>query len=229
MPYRLFRVMAAFAFLAMSAPSPAEAHKDHQKKSAEAAAQREPGAATAAAPMGEHDMAGMADGMASGEGGPPPGHMMEEVERPTTFTGRLVDWVGRWHPSVVHFPIALFVVAGALEVVALVRRRSAMLETTRVLVALGALGAVVAVAVGWMAMGVTFAADEPLNRAHRWLGTSIAGFGLAAWWANERFMKVRGKAAGWTYAALLVLTIVAIAVNGFLGGALVHGLDHLNF
>jgi uncharacterized membrane protein len=148
---------------------------------------------------------------------------------PATFAGRLVDWLGRWHPSVVHFPVALFIVAGVLEGHAIARRRPQMVETTRVLVALGALGAVAAVTLGWMAMGWNLAADEPLERYHRFIGTAIAPLALAAWWAYERFVRHRGRAAGMVYGGLLVLTVVAIAVNGYLGGALIHGADHLAF
>jgi uncharacterized membrane protein len=158
-----------------------------------------------------------------------PGGHTEAEPRPTTFTGRLIDWLGRWHPSVVHFPIALFVVAGALEAWAVARRRPAMLETTRVLVALGALGAVVAVGLGWMAMGWNLVADEPLEKAHRTLDTAIALLALASWWSNERFLRRRGATAGMLYGGLLTATIVAIAVNGYLGRALIHGADHLAF
>ena len=33
--------------------------------------------------------------------------MTEHDERPTTFSGRLLRWLGGWHPAAVHFPIAL--------------------------------------------------------------------------------------------------------------------------
>lgn len=210
---RLLTLFAAILLVA-STGTPAMAHKDEHKA---AAAAPNPAAMPAPGVMAPH--AGTAE---------PGGHMAAEA-RPTTFSGRLIDWLGRWHPSVVHFPIALFLVAGALEAWAIARRRPAMLETTRVLVALGALGAVFAVGLGWMAMGWNLAEDEPLEKAHRTLGTAIAALALAGWWANGRFLRRRGAAAGTLYAGLLIATVVAIAVNGYLGGALIHGIDHLAF
>jgi len=208
-------------FLAMLLPlfltAPARAHKDHPQPAAAAAA------AASGTPAASPSMAGAMPAHTE-----VPGHMAAEP-RPTSFTGRLVDWLGRWHPSVVHFPIALFIVAGALEAWAIVRRRPSMLETTRILVALGALGALVAVALGWMAMGWNLAEDEPLETAHRLLGSTIAGLALVTWWANNRFLRRRGTGAGALYGGLLVLTVLAIAVNGYLGGALIHGADHLAF
>lgn len=201
------------------AGAPAFAHKDDHKPApaASAASAGVPHAGAMPAPgvMAPHGAAGAAGPMAE--------------DRPTTLGGRLVDWLGRWHPSVVHFPIALFVVAGALEAWAVARRRPAMLETTRVLVALGALGALAAVTLGWMAMGWNLAEDDPLETAHRTLGSAIAALALASWWASNRFLRRRGRAAGVLYGSLLVATVMAIAVNGYLGGALIHGADHLAF
>ncbi|WP_375267856.1 DUF2231 domain-containing protein [Phenylobacterium sp.] len=196
---------------------PARAHKDHPQQAA---------AVGTAASGTSADSPEMAGAMPAHDAAP--GHMAAEP-RPTSFAGRLVDWLGRWHPSVVHFPIALFIVAGALEAWAIVRRRPSMLETTRILVALGALGALVAVALGWMAMGWNLAEDKPLETAHRLLGSTIAGLALVTWWANNRFLRRRGTGAGALYGGLLGLTVLAIGVNGYLGGALIHGVDHLAF
>jgi uncharacterized membrane protein len=212
-------LIAAVALLSI-AGAPAFAHKDDHKPAPAAAATTIRGAhagdMSTPGVMAPHAAGGAADQMAA-------------EERPTTFGGRLVDWLGRWHPSVVHFPIALFVVAGALEAWAVARRRPGMLETTGILVALGALGALAAVALGWMAMGWNLAQDEPLETAHRTLGTAIASLAMASWWANNRFRRRRGRAAGAIYGGLLVATVMAIALNGYLGGALIHGADHLAF
>ena len=47
--------------------------------------------------------------------------MTEHDERPTTFSGRLLRWLGGWHPAAVHFPIALLLTVAFLELAAFVR------------------------------------------------------------------------------------------------------------
>ena len=67
---------------------------------------------------------------------------------------------------------------------------------------------------------------DPLLTAHRWLGTAIGvaalGFGLWAWRRPE---DDRGPAM------IIGLTLItaAIIVQGWFGGALVHGMDHMNW
>lgn len=156
------------------------------------------------------------------------GHAMDEAP-PRTFGGRLVNWLGRWHPSLVHFPIALFLVAGLLEARAVFLRRPRLGEATRIMVGLGALSAVGAIVLGWMAMGWTYGRYDRLHTAHQTLGTSIALLALGTWWAHETWLNGQGRRAGWLYALMLTGTVCAIAINGFLGGALVRGLDHLSF
>ena len=97
-------VLIALALVfALVFAAPASAHKDHKKKQAEAAQalQRaaQPGARIpAAAPTAVHPQGGeMMDGMDMG---------MERSKM--TFLERLLDWFGRLHPMIVHFPIAFF-------------------------------------------------------------------------------------------------------------------------
>jgi heme A synthase len=67
---------------------------------------------------------------------------------------------------------------------------------------------------------------EPILTYHRWLGVAIGitGAGLALW-AWKRPWEDRG--AGMILA--LTLMTVAIAVQGFLGAGVTHGMDHLMF
>lgn len=218
------------AVLAMVfATAPAFAHEAHEKAAAQKAAAEAAArdGATAARPAAAAQPGAMAPdhampmdrGMAMGV----------TPEKPKTVAGRVARWLGLWHPVIVHFPIALFFLAAVLEAYAVAGRKTDLLNTTRVLIAFGALSAVAAVGFGWLAMGFQIGKDDWIHGAHRWVGTSIAVLALATWWANERFVKVRGKAAGAIYASLLVLTVAAILMNGFLGSALVRGMDHMNY
>lgn len=148
---------------------------------------------------------------------------------PLTGMGRFMNWLGRFHPVLVHFPIALFVVAGGLELAGLVLKKPTLVQGTRLLIALAAISTLVAVSAGWLLMGFNVAKDNDLHRAHRLLGTIIMLLGFATWWANERYLKLRGRGPALLYGTVLLGTILAISVNGYLGSALVRGMRHMMY
>lgn len=216
--HRVWLVFALLAVLLLVATSPALAHEKHKKKQQEAAQMVQPGAqpgAPAAMPVGataEHGQMGeMMDGMDMG---------MDRSKM--SFFERLLGWLGRLHPLVVHFPIAFF--PAALLTAIAGRRKPAFAAPVQFLVVAGAIFAPIAAGAGWLA---GMAADpEPILTYHRWLGVVIgaAGAGLGIW-AWKRPWEDRG--AGMIL-ALTAMTI-AIAVQGFLGAGLTHGMDHMMF
>src|SRR5262249_3202536 len=91
--------------------------------------------------------------------------------------------LGRLHPLIVHFPIALVLGAAAAETSAAATGRRHWRTVAIVGVRVGAAWAVAAVIVGWL-----FAADEstPLLEWHRWLGVFAATAATAAAVATSR-------------------------------------------
>jgi len=215
---RAMGVALALAFALLVASSPALAHQDHKKKQAEAAQMMRQGAqpgapmamnSASAAPHGQGNE--MMDGMDMG---------MDRSKM--SFFERLVDWFGRLHPMVVHFPIAFF--PAALITAIAGRRKPAFATPVQFLVVAGGIFAPIAAGAGWLA-GIGADPDSVLTY-HRWLGVVIgtAGAGLGLW-AWRRPWEDRG--AGMIL-ALTIMTI-AIAVQGFLGAGLTHGMDHMMF
>lgn len=150
---------------------------------------------------------------------------------------QLVEFFGRVHPLLVHFPIALILVAGAVEFLGSRRAERHPTDGTLLCLSLGALGAALSAWSGW-----TWAAHEDLGRSvartlflHRWSGVSLAALSalsaLLAWavrWKGvergvERGVEERGALAGVLYRATLLFAVLAVAVTGHLGGKLVHG------
>ena len=202
--------MAGFALvLILSTSAPAFAHEDHE---APPAAVSHPAGSSSAMPA----MAGMDHAEAMGDAAP------------RTIPQRVVRWLGAMHPAAVHFPIALFIVAALLEIAALTLRRPVLTQGTRVIIALAAVSAVAAAALGWFAMGWP-GQDDATHTAHRWLGTSIALLGMVCWWAKEHWVRRPGRAREWLYTGVLTTTAAAVLVNGLLGGMLTHGMRHLMF
>lgn len=145
-----------------------------------------------------------------------------------TFVERLSDWLGRWHRSIVHFPIALLLVALGLEAWAVIRRKPSIVSATRVLIAFGTLGALVAAFLGWMALGFDISQDDWIHRSHRVIGTIVPLLALATWYFRERSLNESGASKRLPYRVLLTMTGVAVAANGFLGGSMGSmGIAHL--
>ena len=191
---------------------PAAAHKKHRQEAQAASASSVP-AAEEKRP--ELKVVRTAPG-APGEG--------ERVGRevPRSTAGRLVDWVGRMHPMVVHFPLAFL--PAALLAALLGRRRPALMAAARFLIVLGGISAPLATALGWIDSGFVLFDGDRLILAHRWLGTTIGIAGLVlALWAWREPARVRGKGMISSLAAITA----ALAVQGWLGGAMVHGIDHM--
>lgn len=191
---------------------PADAHKNHQQAKTQGVQPtdpRVPGMNTASA-MDEHmGMEGM-EGM--------------EMERPTTFLGRLTDWFGRMHPFAVHFPIALFPIA--LIALVFARRRGETVELIRALIIVAGVGSVIAATLGWLNGGLTVNDIDPLLMIHRWLGTllGLIGGAVAFWaWRKRSSVHTRGMVIALGFILLLVLA------QGFLGASLTHGMEHMMF
>ena len=214
----LRKMLAAFAVLAaVSVSGPGLAHEAHDPPAA---------VSVAAAPMSDGHGSDMA-GMPAVSAGMDHGGISADAA-PRTMSQRLVRWLGAMHPAAVHFPIALFLVAAVLEIAALTLRRPVLTQGTRVIIALAAISAIGAVVLGWFAMGLP-GNDDVTHTYHRWLGTSIAGLGLATWWAKEHWIRRPGRGRELIYIGLLSVTAAAILVNALLGGMLTHGVRHLMF
>jgi len=203
--HKLLHLLAA-AILLLSAPGYAhEEHRRNEQAQAVSAATGEPAQRTAMTAPG-----------APGEG--------ERVGRevPRSTGERLIDWLGRLHPLIVHFPLAL--IPTAFLALLLGRRRLGLLEGARFLLLLGGASAVVAMLLGWFDAGFVLFDGRELILAHRWLGTAIglALLGVTVWaWRRPESISRRPM-------LLTVGTITAALVaQGWLGGALVHGVDHL--
>ncbi len=214
LPRWLIALLTAAAMFSMAMSAPAFAHA--KKKHAQAAqVQPSPSGIQATEQVGPTDQAGptneMMDGMDMG---------MDRSKM--SFLERLVDWFGRLHPLIVHFPIAFFPAALLTAIVG--RRRPAFSAPVQFLVVAGGIFAPIAAAAGWI--GGMGSDPGAVLTYHRWLGVVIgaAGAGLGIW-AWRRPWEDRG--AGMIL-ALAVMTI-AIAVQGFLGASLTHGMDHMMF
>ncbi|MEW6073596.1 MAG: DUF2231 domain-containing protein [Planctomycetota bacterium] len=142
-----------------------------------------------------------------------------------------IAWIGKLHPLAVHFPIALLLLAALAELLAVRSGSERLAFAARFSLWGGAIGAVVAAALGWAdALGVAdwysgFSAR--LLTIHRWTGTATALVAALTVLAAERALRAGSPRARRLYRAGLLLGALLVAVSGHLGASLIFGWDYL--
>lgn len=193
--------------------APGHAHKEHQKNQAEEAAPAATAPETVTHTMSREVHEAVKDDLAR-----------LEAERAVPWHMRLLDWIGRIHPFAVHFPLALFPISWVALILG--RRRGDAEPLLRSLIIVAGSSAVIAGVLGWLNGGFLLVDADPLMLWHRWLGTALGLLGVlvALWSWKDRSTAQSGRMV-W---ALGLVTALMMA-QGWLGGALVHGVDHLNW
>ncbi|MEO5820158.1 MAG: c-type cytochrome domain-containing protein [Vicinamibacteraceae bacterium] len=138
---------------------------------------------------------------------------------------QLAAFVGRFHPLLVHFPIAFLLLAGALELLALRRRTGPPWLAARFpLLVVAALVAAVAATAGYL-LGASGGYGGPTFERHLQLGIVVAIGALIT--ALAAWRRQRTGAGDRVVGAALALTLIALTGAGHLGATLTHGEGYL--
>lgn len=203
--FRRIGLIAALLLLA----SPLGAHEAHRQNAPDPVA-----SVSESSPASE---LGTAD-----VGTPELGSIARETENDTPF---IVDFLGRLHPFLVHFPIALLLLAALAEFILFLNPAAGLYTTVRFLVWTGAAGGIVAAVLGWFAAGFRLSDRSEILGLHRWNGTGIAiGSLLLAMLIPRPDDVTRRRTA---FRVLLAGIAGLLLWQGYLGGELVMGPDHL--
>jgi uncharacterized membrane protein len=135
-------------------------------------------------------------------------------------------FVGRLHPLLIHFPIALVIAAAAAEVAAVVTADDGWSTVAVRNLRAGAVFALLAAIAGWRLALAPGMETSPLLEWHRWLGTIAAGATFAAALATSA-PGSRSALEVWIYRIALFAAGALVAATGHLGGLLVWGANFL--
>ena len=145
----------------------------------------------------------------------------------------VVQFLGRLHPLMVHFPIGLLVAAFFMEWMTLGGKRPGLREGIRWMIGIGTGSAVLASLLGWFLLS-TGAYSGKTAVWHQWFGIGTAVLALAVAWLLRRAERTDrseqpARRTAWThYRIALSVCMIGIGVTGHLGARLTHGADYLS-
>jgi uncharacterized membrane protein len=143
---------------------------------------------------------------------------------PTLAAGRDKNMllIGRLHPLVLHFPIALVLVAAAAELLAIRTRRESWRALGVCNLRAGAATAVVTAIAGWALASAPFIEPSRLLEWHRWVGMAGASSAIGTAAVSTR-LNASSRRLLFLYQAGLFGAAGLIGLAGHLGGTLVWG------
>jgi uncharacterized membrane protein len=135
-------------------------------------------------------------------------------------------FIGRLHPLLIHFPIALVIAAVAAEGAAVLTSDRGWRTVADRNVRAGAIFALLAVIAGWRLALAPGMESSPVLEWHRWLGTLAAAATLAAAVATPGSVG-RSVFRVWMFRVALLFAGALVGLTGHLGGLLVWGADFM--
>jgi len=137
-----------------------------------------------------------------------------------------MTFIGRFHPLLVHFPIALVLAAAAAELVVIATARKAWRQVAVANICAAAAIGIVTAVTGWLFASSPSVDVTPSLEWHRWLGLAGAVGAIGAALLSSR-LHVSSRRSAFAYRVLLFVTALLVAITGHLGGTLVWGAGFL--
>jgi mono/diheme cytochrome c family protein len=132
---------------------------------------------------------------------------------------KTAQFLGRFHPLAVHFPIALILLVPLLELAGRSRRLPNLRSSVDFVLALVTMSSTAAAILGWC-LARSGAYSGRLVTQHMWGGALVAGACWLCW-------VLRGRGLHFAYALGLVTVVGLTSWTGYRGGQLVQGENHL--
>ena len=128
------------------------------------------------------------------------------------------EFIGRFHPLLVHLPIGILLLAALFQLLALKPKFASLHTATSIALFWGMIFAILSCISGYF-LSQSGDYDEEMVSTHQWFGISTASMSLIAYLFNRR----ENEFAKW----VILLMVPLIFITGHLGGSLTHGSDYL--
>lgn len=130
----------------------------------------------------------------------------------------LAEFLGHFHPVIVHLPIGILILAAVFYALARTRKYQTLRPAVGVSLLFGMLGAVVACITGWL-LSNTGDYDPDVVASHQWFAIATAIVSAICYLMERRNF----QHLPWA----IVFLFLMITITGHLGGTLTHGDDYL--
>jgi uncharacterized membrane protein len=137
--------------------------------------------------------------------------------------GMHMSLVGKLHPLLVHFPIALVLASAGAEFVAIRTQRASWRAIAVGNLRAGATMAVLALIAGWVLATAPFVDSTPGLVAHRWAGVAAVAVTVGAALVS-RMPDDDSSRSAWLYRGALFAAAALMAIAGHLGAKMVWGI-----
>jgi uncharacterized membrane protein/mono/diheme cytochrome c family protein len=136
-----------------------------------------------------------------------------------------MNYLGHFHPVVVHLPIGILFVAFILEIVAWKQKQPGLLKhAIEICLIAGFWGAVISCLLGWF-LSQEGGYEEKTLQLHQWMGIGVALLAGISWLVKKQYGSL--KKATKPYRVLLISIFILLILTGHLGGNMTHGEDYL--
>jgi len=138
----------------------------------------------------------------------------------------LWQFLGRLHPLIVHFPIALLVVTLILELYSWKKANQDFRSGNYVILLVGSLSAIAAAAFGFLLKDQDEYVGNTLD-IHQWSGIATALLSVGTFYFFHLSEKNKTTKLLTAYRTLLIFSVVGVTIAGHYGSSLTHGPDYL--
>jgi uncharacterized membrane protein/mono/diheme cytochrome c family protein len=130
----------------------------------------------------------------------------------------ITDLVARLHPSLVHLPIGILLLAALFYLLSRKEKYRSLSAAVPVALFWGMICAIASAISGFL-LSRTDDYDAQLVSKHQWFGIATAVVSIVAWYLSKK----DHRQLKWT----ILLMVLLIFITGHLGGSLTHGSDYL--
>lgn len=145
------------------------------------------------------------------------------------FFEELMEFMGRWHPLLVHLPIGMLVVAFFMAILTERQKYRFLASAIPVVLLFGAVAAVFASITGYL-LSLSGGYEEEVLDFHLWLGVAVVVMSILLYgiYREKKNEKEYSRQSRHYRLAIFVVLMLLIGFTGHFGGTLTHGKGYLS-